>query len=673
MVTRAPFASPFNAGTSKLSIASQPTAAIRPSFAPQPGVLDPAAAQRSISASAAPPTDAGRQAFPSAGALPTPLNIGASGAAGPRATNPSLQPGAPLQDPGNNFVNQGLGEQAIQATQNRLLEDPASAFLQNSAKSTGTASQGENFLNQNLTTLNGPGQGEQYWNQQQGALNSPFAGEQFAREATQAMAPTGAAGAFNTQAQAKQDQFTNFQGAGNTQGQFNQSSQSLANGTQGEQGLGQIAGQYDQKGTYNGQNNAQGQFNQNASSGPLAAQQFYDQVQGQAGTTGKYSDPNLSSQQYQQTQGAFGDLPIANFDPFYDRASQLGVQNYNKQAAGRGVYGSSEALSGVGNVITDIEAQRANRSFDAEMQRSVEQRNRQALLGQQAQAGDQSSIAAFGANLQGLNTFGNLANQAGQQTLGQQTMLGNQARSADVSATDAFNQNLQGAQTFANINNQQGQLELDRNQVMGNMANQSDTQALGAQNSNVSGLNALGNIAGQADTAETNRFQARTNAMNNADQTQLNRFQTGADTAFRTDDSNRADFTAQTNAANQAAGLQNDRTRLGADIENQASQNDLNRLNAFNNQAQGAEQQRQNRNQSTVDATMRQTDQVQRTLSDAQAAASSGEYQSFEDYMATTGDAALQEAGYDDKRKEALRQDLKAAFDAAQKTARGAR
>lgn len=538
-------------------------------------------------------------------------------AAGMRVPEGVFQPKPPIQNPGNNLTNPGYDEQAFLHTQNRYLEDPAAGMLQDQYGNLQKPTQGENFMNQNLGTLMGPGEGDQYWNQVQGQYMNPMAGEQFARQATQNFSAQGPASAFYGNAMGQYDQFTGYSGPQNTQGQYGQSSASLANGTQGEQGLGQLAGQYGNIGQYQGGNQASSQYQQNAASGPLAAQQFYNQVGGSYGSMGQYNDPNLAAGQYAQTQGAFGDMPIANFDPFYDRARQLGVQDYNRQAAGRGVYGSSEALSGVGNVITDIEAQRANRSFDAEMQRAQEQRARQELLGNQARMGDLSSLAAFGANLSGLETFGNLANNAGNQTLNQQTMLGNQARNADLTALDAFNSNLRGVDTFANVNNMAGNLELGRNELLGNLANMADSQALGAQEANIAGLNAFGNIASNADSAETNRYNATTSAMNQADRTALDRMNSGADVAFRSDDTRRANFDSSMNAANNASRLGMDRTRTSADIANTLSSNDLSRLDSFNRAASGAEGSRQSRMGSTMDAQFKNTEMIQGAISSA--------------------------------------------------------
>lgn len=566
-------------------------------------------------------------------------------------TNPgaSRSTGGPMQSPGNNLTNPGYSEQAFEYTQNRLMEDPYGQSMQQLGQVAAQQGTAEKHLLNNLGSLDGPGQGQQYWNQVQGQYMDPFAGEQFTREATQAFGAQGAAGAFNSQAMGDHyGAYTNYS-TGNAQGQYGQSAGQLAGGTRGEQGLGQIAGQYGDIGQYGGPNHAQGQYQQNASYGPMAAQSFYDQVGGSYGQIGTYQDPNRAAGQYEQTQQAFGDLPIANFDPFFDRAIQLGTQDYNRQTAGRGVYGSSEALSGVGNIITDLNAQRALKSFDAEMQRAQEQRARQQLLGEQARMGDLSGLGAFSANMQGLETFGNLANNAGNQTLNQQTMLGNQARDADVSATDAFRANLEGANTFANINNQLASQELGRHELLGNMANNADTQATAAQNARTSALSAFGTIANNADRAETDRYAARTSAMNAADRMGLDRMNAGADIAFGVDDQNRQDYVAQSNAATNAANIRNDRVRTAADVYDTGSDNDLDRLREFNNQAGNAERDRQARQLAKLDNVAGMTRQVQAYITDALRNLDTSGQGDWENYAQSQLVPALQEYGLDQK------------------------
>jgi hypothetical protein len=555
--------------------------------------------------------------------------------------------GGAIQSPGNNLVNPGYTEQAFELNQNRLLNDPAQGQLQTAYNSTTSPKKGENYMNRNLGTLDGPGQGDQYWNQVQGQFNTPMAGEQFARQATQNMSAQGPASAFYGNAMGQYDQFTNNQGPQNSQGQYGQTSAQLANGTQGEQGLAQMAGQAGSKSTYSGPNNAQGQYQQNAASGPLAAQQYYDQMAGSQATTGTYSGPNLAAGQYSQTQGAFGDMPLPNSaDAYYDRAIQLGTQSYNQGAASRGVYGSSQALSGVGNVITDLNAKRAQSEFGNQMSINQEQRARQELLGNQARMGDLSSLAAFGANLSGVETYGNLANNAGNQTLQQQTMLGSQARNADISATDAFNQNLQGAQTFANINNQLGSQELDRSRLLGDLANNADSQALGVQNSNLAGVQAFGNIASNADNAETNRYTATTNAMNAADKAGLDRLKTGADIANNVDSNTRQDYDSSMNQAEKVGRLGLDRNLQGANIAQQMSNNDLARLNATMNNAGIAEGDRQQRLGRTMDDQRAMSNDISSTVGGAMQAAFQGDDAAWENAVNTQLAPLLQKAGY---------------------------
>jgi hypothetical protein len=403
------------------------------------------------------PQYAARAAFDDPSLLPGTSQHGQMAATNPFGTGSyDTTPPSTLQAPGNNATNPGYSEQGVEAIQNRLLQDPYADQTQNQYQQTQTPSAGENRLNDNLGSLDGPGQGEQYWQQQQGQFNGPGMGSQYTQQATGNFSPNGPASAFNDQAQGQYDDFANYGGAGNSQGQYGA----------------------------------------NAAYGPNSAQQFNDQIQGSFDEMGRYNGPNLAAGQYEQTQGAFGDMPIAQFDPFYDRARQLGVQSYNQDAAGRGVYGSSESLSGVGNVITDIEAQRANRSFDAEMQRTQEQRMRQQLLGEQARAGDLSSLAGHAAGLAGIETYGSLANNAAGQTTAQQTMLGNQA-------------------------------------------NDADDNAQAAQDSNIRGVDVLGGIANNADARQTDRYRETTSAMTDAQRADTDRARAGADIADMADDNAR--------------------------------------------------------------------------------------------------------------------------------------
>jgi hypothetical protein len=418
-------------------------------------------------------------------------------------------------------VNPGYGVQALNLTQNRLLEDPFAGTQANLAGQAQQPSAGQNQLDKNLGSLDGPGNGQQVWNQVAGQYQDPFAGEQFSRQSTAGYSPSGPASAFNSQAQGQYDNFTGYTGPGNAQGQYGQSQQQIGNGTQGQNNMADIASGY--------------------------------------GSNGQYTGANLAAGQYSQTQGAFGDMPLPDSaDPYYDRAIQLGTQTYNQGAAGRGVYGSSEALSGVGNVITDLNAKRAQTAFGNQMAITQEQRARQELLG-------------------------------------------NQARMGDLSGTDAFAANMKGVETYGNLNNQMGQLQNESMSILGNQANAADSQALGAQNSNIAGLNALGSAAQNADSAEARRFEGSNAAMNAADRTQIDRTKMGADIADMADDNEREDFRASTDAADRANDNRDQGLATASSIAHTGSSDDLAHVNSFNSTAQGAEGQRQTQAQAQLD------------------------------------------------------------------------
>lgn len=146
-------------------------------------------------------------------------------------------------------------------------------------------------------------------------------------------------------------------------------------------------------------------------------QQFWNQVQGKFNTQGQYGGPNLAAESYNRTVGQIPGSLQPSFDKAFDRAKETAVGDANSQAAARGAYGSSQALNNVGNVITDIEAQRANRASDFALQDSQNQANWQGLAGQQGRAADQSSMQGFGTNLQGIQSFGDMAFNAEGQDL----------------------------------------------------------------------------------------------------------------------------------------------------------------------------------------------------------------------------------------------------------------
>jgi hypothetical protein len=322
-----------------------------------------------------------------------------------------------IQDPGNNPVNPGVGEQTQLATQNQW-QNPVQDKQVALAGQAASGSPGLDALNNSLGGLSGPTAQGQYWNQVAGQFNTPQAGQTYTQNATAGLDPTGAASAF------------------------------------------------------------------------------YNTAMGNYGTNGSYQGGNLSADQYQATQGAFGALPLPDSaDPYYDRAVQLGTQAYDQDAASRGVYGSSETLSGVGNMVAGINAARAQNEFQNQMSIDQEQRQREALLGTQAQAADTTGINAFNAGTQATQTYGQLANNANTQQLNQYNDTTGAMNNADITANTH-------AATGANI----AQGVDTTNTANYNAGTTAATNAAGATNAaNTTAGNIYNQVAGQNTTGLTDQ------------------------------------------------------------------------------------------------------------------------------------------------------------------------
>lgn len=113
--------------------------------------------------------------------------------------------------------------------------------------------------------------------------------------------------------------------------------------------------------------------NTNTFGGPGSGEQFWNQI---AGTFNQKAGP-------QQQQ----------FDKYWDRATDKAVGSAESAAAARGSYGSSAQLNNVGNVIADMNANRARDQSQFSLQDSANQRAWTQTFGD----------LAFGANSEGLN------------------------------------------------------------------------------------------------------------------------------------------------------------------------------------------------------------------------------------------------------------------------------
>lgn len=258
------------------------------------------------------------------------------------------------------------------------------------------------------------------------------------------------------------------------------------------------------KGSFNTPTASEGfyQQNQGAYQTPGAAENWWAQNQGQFAAPGaaedfyaahkgdleKMPDPtNRAEEAYQAGKAHRPD--IANdpgLEPYYNEAEARGTRQLNKRAASMGSYGSSVALGEVGNLVSGLEAEKANREADYNLKRIAEDRAWEQLGGEMASSADRSSLGISQNELSQLLGVGGLAQNAQQGSLSR--LLGAAGAS----------QGAQGAQT--------------------------------------SRLNAGSSAAGQASNSELARQGLELNAANSADSQNRANTTAGMDAAFKSQD-----------------------------------------------------------------------------------------------------------------------------------------
>ena len=135
---------------------------------------------------------------------------------------------------------------------------------------------------------------------------------------------------------------------------------------------------------------------------PGTGQQYWNQHAGKFNEFGNYNGPNNAQAAFNYMQSNMPGSVQPTFDAAYDRAKETAVSDFNNQAASRGAYGSSAALSGLGGVIKDIEAARADRASDFALQDSANQRAWGMGLGQLGRSADLSGMDMHRLNQDGI-------------------------------------------------------------------------------------------------------------------------------------------------------------------------------------------------------------------------------------------------------------------------------
>ena len=114
------------------------------------------------------------------------------------------------------------------------------------------------------------------------------------------------------------------------------------------------------------------------------------------GLIGEFSDPNNRVQGTNNSQDWFGrfsgSMPSISAEPgfgaYFDNAKNRAAESINQAMAARGAYGSSAANDQTSRAFTDLDAQRALKEADYNLQRLAEQRAWEGLGGQLAGAAD---------------------------------------------------------------------------------------------------------------------------------------------------------------------------------------------------------------------------------------------------------------------------------------------
>lgn len=173
--------------------------------------------------------------------------------------------------------------------------------------------------------------------------------------------------------------------------------------------------------------------NQDEFSTPGAMEDYYRRKSVQ----GQLSDPTRSAGFFDQFQKQDPGLGA-----YYDRAKERTSGSLNEQLAARGGFGSSAGVDQLSQAITDLDAQRANREADFNLQQT-------ALGGQLANQADlrQQGLLALG---------GQLAGQAQSQMLSRLGQAGQLAMGADAADLSRLGAGMNAAANAQQLRRQRG-------------------------------------------------------------------------------------------------------------------------------------------------------------------------------------------------------------------------
>lgn len=251
-----------------------------------------------------------------------------------------------------------------------------------------------------------------------------------------------------------------------------------------------------------GPTNSQGVFDAGAFNSPTASEGFYQQNAGQFATPGaaenwfaqnqgEFKKPGAAEDFYAEHKGDLENMPDPTnraeeayqaskarrpeidadpgLEPYYDEAIARGSRSLNKRAAAMGNYGSSVALGEVGNLVSGLEAEMANRKADYNLRRIAEQRAWEQLGGEMASSADRSSLGISQNELSQLLGMGGLAQNAQQGGLSRLLGASGAASAAQGAQTSRLSAGTSAAGAASNA-------DLARQGLALNAANSADSQ-----------------------------------------------------------------------------------------------------------------------------------------------------------------------------------------------------
>jgi hypothetical protein len=285
---------------------------------------------------------------------------------------------------------------------------------------------------------------------------------------------------------------------------------------------------------------------------------------------------NRADEFYQQFLSQMPDISAdPGLEPYYANARRKASEDINRQMAARGMWGSSAAGDMIGEAMTNLGAEQANREAQYHLDRLAEQRGWQTTGGTLASSADSSSRGSAENERLWTGELADISRGAQELELSragenrQQTALGADImRSADDVTGRLADQERSWADLLTGYGMDSQKLALDRGSqqldwqsLFGNLSQNADQNSLAQSQNELDWVQGMGSLGLQADEAERARMAQLLSGANNAQQSMLERLGFGRDTAAQIDDAELRRLAAGQDAAASAQAAQRQRAQ----------------------------------------------------------------------------------------------------------------